>query len=1826
YTLTTSDAHKYLRVVVTANDGKGGTPTATSAYTAITNSAPVNSAAPNVTGTATVGNALTTTNGSWSDADGDGRSYSYQWYRADDSNGTNAASISGATSSSYTLTTSDAHKYLRVVVTANDGKGGTPTATSAYTAILNSAPVNSAAPNVTGTATVGNALTTTNGSWSDADGDGRSYSYQWYRADDSNGTNAASISGATSSSYTLTTSDAHKYLRVVVTANDGKGGTPTATSTYTAILNSAPVNSAAPNVTGTATVGNALTTTNGTWSDADGDGRSYSYQWYRADDSNGTNAASISGATSSSYTLTTSDAHKYLRVVVTANDGKGGTPTATSAYTAITNSLPVNSAVPSVSGTATVGNALTTTNGSWSDADGDGRSYSYQWYRADDSNGTNAASISGATSSSYTLTTSDAHKYLRVVVTANDGKGGTPTATSTYTAILNSAPMLSTDARSLTTIEEDATGNNGDTVASILASSGSATDVDGNPLGIAITATDTSNGMWQYKTGAGNWTTITGVSGTSALLLASTDRVRFVPNTDFNGSVANGITFKAWDQTAGTAGTTVGNDTTANGGQGNGRQFSADSATAGLAVTAMNDAPVLTDTVLTLPSVAQAAGAPNGAVGVAVSSLVALGANVSDVDSGAVTGIALVGVDTSEGGTWFYSTDGGTSWTAVGTVNDSGNALLLRTTDRLYYQPTGANAGTLGAAITFRAWDQSSGTAGAKVATTGGGGTSAFSTATDTASLSITPAALASAVTLAAESDTGISNSDNITKASSVTFNGSGANANTTVRLYANGSLLATATSDASGAYSFTGVDVSGVSGAVDFTVRQAVAGMESADSAVRTVTFDRTAPAVAITTVTGDNVLNAAESAVTQTVAGTTTGVENGQTVTVTLNGKTYSTTVTNNAWSLSVPTADLQALTDGGTYAITADLTDVAGNAAVQATRNVSVDRTPPTLVIATVAGDNVLNAADSAVGQTVAGVTNGVENGQTVTVTLNGKAYSTTVTNNRWSLTVPPSDLLALTDGANYTVTASLTDAAGNPTQATRSVSVDRTPPSVVSVTPPPARTYLPGETVSFYVQLSEASIISGGNPVLELAVGSEIRNAAYNVAGSTGTLLRFDYVVPVGDRAPQGIAVLGLALNGSIVTDAAQGPLVTTLKGVGDTSQVLIDTPIPAKPVGTALSGLSDSGASATDRLTNVTRPTLSGTAEANATVTVLVDGKAVGTTVADENGFWVHRLQTALTDGTHSITTTATNRFGIVSDPSDALAVLIDTAVPVAPAPSVTSATVAGAAAGERISGIATPSLAGTTEAGSMVSLLVDGKVAGTAVADANGAWTFQFTTALADGTHSLQVQATDRAGNVSSLSAVTTLTIDTTPPAAPTVTLNTTAGSTPVVQGTAEANSLVSVTINGQTVGTARASATGAWQLALAADLSVGSYVISAKASDAVGNTGNAGTTTYSVAPPPPPPAVVVAASTGNTTTAASSSNSVVATAAGTGTTQTTGPTLGTAPTLPGLQTSSDAGRVITSSSIGSGSAAGNGNSSTDAGRSITIGNIGNSTSSDAGRSITISAMGGAPSGGGTASSSSGVLGGGTAGASGSGLSGVVSGGSGLGSSGLGGGLGGGGLGGSSGLGGSGLGGATSGGLGATGAGVGGGAFGGAAAGGGQGAGLGVGGAATGTGTGNGGLNGGVGGPGGPGGASGAAGAASGSATGGSSAPGGPGTATGGLGSAPGNRPGGQTGPGSTIENAPANRPAGPQGQPQGQGQGQQPAGDAPTGGDPGNAPAAPDGQGQTAGPRADLDGTSPARPAFSRQVAQIHGAADAQTAALLAALTTHVPPGSRAA
>ena len=145
-----------------------------------------------------------------------------------------------------------------------------------------------------------------------------------------------------------------------------------------------------------------------------------------------------------------------------------------------------------------------------------------------------------------------------------------------------------------------------------------------------------------------------------------------------------------------------------------------------------------------LSAINEDAGAPVGAVGTLVSALVDFANpagqvdNVTDVDSGALLGIAVTAADTANG-SWWYSTNGGTNWIALGAVaNNNARLLAADANTRLYFQPNANYNGTLATAITFRAWDTTSGSNGAFADTSSNGGTTAFSTATDTASLTIT--------------------------------------------------------------------------------------------------------------------------------------------------------------------------------------------------------------------------------------------------------------------------------------------------------------------------------------------------------------------------------------------------------------------------------------------------------------------------------------------------------------------------------------------------------------------------------------------------------------------------------------------------------------------------------------------------------------------------------------------------------------------------------------------------------------------------------------------------------------------------------------------------------------------------------------------------------------------------------------------------------------------------------------------------------------------------------------------------------------------------------
>ena len=184
---------------------------------------------------------------------------------------------------------------------------------------------------------------------------------------------------------------------------------------------------------------------------------------------------------------------------------------------------------------------------------------------------------------------------INVNVAANGGT--TPFSADVETATLtvlsvNDAPVLdNSGAMYLTSIGEDNTTNPGDSVAAIVASPGGnrITDVDvGDEEGIAVIDVDNSHGIWQYSTNGGlNWASFF-VSPTSATLLDSQSRIRFVPQANYFGNAGN-ITFRAWDLTSGIVG-----DTGANVSQNGGiTAFSTVTETAALNVFSINDKPFL---------------------------------------------------------------------------------------------------------------------------------------------------------------------------------------------------------------------------------------------------------------------------------------------------------------------------------------------------------------------------------------------------------------------------------------------------------------------------------------------------------------------------------------------------------------------------------------------------------------------------------------------------------------------------------------------------------------------------------------------------------------------------------------------------------------------------------------------------------------------------------------------------------------------------------------------------------------------------------------------------------------------------------------------------------------------------------------------------------------------------------------------------------------------------------------------------------------------------------------------------------------------------------
>ena len=260
-----------------------------------------------ISGTNTYGSKLTasvTTNSSGTK--------SYQWYYTSTSGATSGTNISGATSSTYTISSSAViGKYIgvKVSIAADDSyKAGSGTDTTNATIARKSI---SPVVTISGTNTYGQKLTA--GVTTDSDG---TKSYQWYYTSTSGASSGTNISGATSSTYTINNSDiVGKYVGVKVSIAQGTcwlAGSGTDTTNAVIAKRAFSSSSSSVTITGTNKMNGTLTAN--VSSNSSG---TKSYQWWTSASSTATSGTAISGATSSTFKVTSSQIGKYIGVTVT---------------------------------------------------------------------------------------------------------------------------------------------------------------------------------------------------------------------------------------------------------------------------------------------------------------------------------------------------------------------------------------------------------------------------------------------------------------------------------------------------------------------------------------------------------------------------------------------------------------------------------------------------------------------------------------------------------------------------------------------------------------------------------------------------------------------------------------------------------------------------------------------------------------------------------------------------------------------------------------------------------------------------------------------------------------------------------------------------------------------------------------------------------------------------------------------------------------------------------------------------------------------------------------------------------------------------------------------------------------------------------------------------------------------------------------------------------------------------------------------------------------------------------------------------------------------
>jgi len=477
-----------------------------------------------------------------------------------------------------------------------------------------------------------------------------------------------------------------------------------------------------------------------------------------------------------------------------------------------------------------------------------------------------------------------------------------------------------------------------------------------------------------------------------------------------------------------------------------------------------------------------------------------------------------------------------------------------------------------------------------------------------------------------------------------------------TVTLTINGTDYA-GTVDATGEFS---IDVPGAELANDVNVVASVtasdaAGNTASAGSTKAYTVDTAAPVVtlALNAIATDNVLNAAEASAAVTITGTAAGDFNaGDTVTLTVNGVDYSGSV--NAvgdFSIDVPGSEL-----ANDSSVVAGMTsvDAAGNTTTAIdTAPYAVDTIAPVIsvTLATVATDNILNAAEAGAPVPLTGTVAGdFIAGDTVTLTVNGIDYIGPVNAaGEFSIDVPGSELAS---DSNVVASMSAADAAGNTTTA------GDTQPFMVDTIAPVVALSVADISTDNVINAAEsaAPVTVTGTATGDFSVGDTV-TLTVNGADYTGTVDaagNFSISIPGSELANDSSVAASITS-----TDVAGNSTIAT-----DTKPYTVDTTAPSIAV-TVDDVTADNILSAAESTAPVTLTgSVTGDYTAGETVTLTVNAMDYTGTVDATGAFSIDVPGTELSNDTNiDASITSTDAAGNATTATATQPYTVDTAAP-----------------------------------------------------------------------------------------------------------------------------------------------------------------------------------------------------------------------------------------------------------------------------------------------------------------------------------------------------------------------------------------------------------------------------------------------------------------------------------------------------------------------------------------------------------------------------------